>query len=351
MKPILCLTVLVSLGCLAPAAEPTLPSLPDPVTNNAVASLKSRGQLLMFSLMGMGSKKTWDAVTNAAYLAEPDAEKWSPIHPVPGTAGRIAAAAAGARDHVFLFGGYVMDPQRRGRAVPDVNVYEPLTEHWARGEDLPVAVADSVIGVYRDRYIYLVGGRSNSGIAANVQVYDGEKNKWLQATPLAGTPVFGHAGTLLDDTIVYVGGAYQNPSPGAPAYLASEECWKGKIDHHDPGKITWTKLAPHPGGARFRIAAAAGKAGKIYFAGGTDNPYDTAGIGYDGKPSEPSPTVFAFDLREGKWEVVAEDTPHPTMDHRGLIVIHGGLVVIGGMEKGQQVTARVALLPDRPRTK
>jgi hypothetical protein len=32
------------------------------------------------------------------------------------------------------------------------------------------------------------------------------------------------------------------------------------------------------------------------------------------------------------------------MDHRGLLATHEGLVLIGGMEKGQKVTARVALL-------
>jgi hypothetical protein len=32
------------------------------------------------------------------------------------------------------------------------------------------------------------------------------------------------------------------------------------------------------------------------------------------------------------------------MDHRGLLVTRRGLVVIGGMEKGQQVTAKVTVV-------
>ena len=39
--------------------------------------------------------------------------------------------------------------------LPDVNVYEPLTDRWFHAEDLPVAVDDSVAGVYRDRYVSL----------------------------------------------------------------------------------------------------------------------------------------------------------------------------------------------------
>jgi hypothetical protein len=33
------------------------------------------------------------------------------------------------------------------------------------------------------------------------------------------------------------------------------------------------------------------------------------------------------------------------MDHRGLLEIHDGLVVIGGMEKGQKVTDKVEVVP------
>ncbi len=40
--------------------------------------------------------------------------------------------------------------------------------------------------------------------------------------------------------------------------------------------------------------------------------------------------------------------PRPTMDHRGLLVTRNGLVIVGGMEKGQQVTAKVTVVkPDR----
>jgi N-acetylneuraminic acid mutarotase len=326
--------------------------LPVPISNNAVASVKSRGSLLLFSLMGIGPKKTWDATSNSAYVLDPDTGKWSEMRPVPGTAGRLAAVAVGAREHVFLFGGYVVDGQGGETTLPDVNVYEPLTDRWFRGEDLPVPVDDSVAGVYRDRYIYLVGGWSKTDAVRNVQVYDAQKNKWSQATPIPGTPVFGHAGTLVGDTIVYVDGARKNPEGGQPKYVASEECWMGKIDHHDPAKIQWSKLPSHPGTARYRIAAGGSEKDQmIYFSGGTDNPYNYNAVGYNGALAEPSPVTFVFSLRSGKWETINGNTPDPTMDHRGLLVIPEGLVIIGGMEKGQHVTSRVAILPKQPNAK
>ena len=334
------------------AALPRFDPLPAPLSNNAVASVKSRGSLLLFSLMGLGPKKTWDATTNAAYSLDPDTGKWAEVHAVPGTVGRLAAAAAGAREHIFLFGGYVVDGQGGETTLPDVNVYEPLTDRWFRAEDMPVAVDDSVAGVYHDRYVYLIGGWSKTDTVRDVQVYDGQKNTWSKATPIPGTAVFGHAGAVVGDTIVYVDGAHKNPAGEQPKYVASDECWMGKIDHHDATKIQWSKLPNHPGTARYRIAAGGSeKDQRIYFSGGTDKPYNYNGVGYDGQSLEPSPVTFAFNVRSHQWETLSLNTPDPTMDHRGLLVIQEGLVIVGGMQKGQQVTTRVAVLPKQSKAK
>ena len=351
MKKLSVLSFLLLLFSGLLVAQSTVDPLPDPVSNNAVAMLKVRGQLLLYSFMGIGAKKTADAVTNTAFSLDAKEGTWAAIHAVPGTAGRIGAMAASVRDELLVFGGYVVDAQG-SMAVPDVGLYEPARDRWFREADIPLAVGDSVVGVYRDRYVYLVGGRSNADLVSNVQVYDAEKEKWSQATPIPGTPVFGHAGALVDGTIVYVDGARKNPSGNVPRYVASDECWMGKIDHHDPSKIQWSKLPNHPGTARFRIAGGGSdKDQKVYFAGGSDNPYSFNGIGYDGKPSEPSPVTFDFNLHTGKWETINENTPDPTMDHRGLLVTHEGLVLIGGMEKDQKVTAQVVLLSKEPKAK
>lgn len=325
--------------------------LPSPVTNNAITGLKHHGHLAIFSFMGIGQKKTWDAVTNAAYLLDTDGEKWTEVHPVPGTVGRIAAVAAAARDHVFLFGGYVLDGQGGGMTVPDVNIYEPSTNRWLRGADMPLPVGDAVAGVYRDRYIYILGGRSNSEVESVVQIYDAEKDTWMKGAAMP-SPVFGHAGALLGESIIYVDGATKNPSAAKPLFTSTDECWLGKIDHHDLKVIHWSKLPAHPGAARFRIAAGAfEKDETIYFSGGSSTPYLFTGVGYDGNPAEPSAMTFAFNLHSEKWEVIDANTPNPTMDHRGLVVMPEGIVVAGGMEKGQQVTARVTIFPRQPKTK
>lgn len=342
------LVALTSGSLAAPEAGPE--PLPEAVSNNAVAMLKVKGQIELFSLMGLGAKKTWDSVSNNAYSIDADSGKAYTIHSIPGTAGRIGAMAIGVADYLFLFGGYVLY-QGGGMAVPDVGIYEPAGDRWLRGADMPVGVGDAVIGAYRDRYVYLIGGRSNRGPVSDVQVYDVEKSRWMQATAIPSA-VFGHAGAMVGDTIIYIGGAQTNPAGESPRFVASTECWRGKIDRHDFKRIVWTKLPSHPGSAQFRVAAGGSeKDGMIYFSGGSDDPYDYNGIGYDGKPAEPSPVTFAFNLRTGKWETLDNNTPNPTMDHRGLLVTHEGLVIIGGMDKSQQVTAKIELLSKLPKGK
>jgi hypothetical protein len=326
--------------------EPRFPPMPAAVSNNAVASLKGGFQL--FSLMGVGPKKNWDDVTNQVYIMTvTHTGKWATGRAVPGPVGRLNAAAGGAKGLVVLMGGYVVDNQGSEVTVPDVNVYEPGARRWSRGKDIPVPVDSAVTGVVHDRFVYLIGGRSAGGPVNNVQVYDVEKDMWSQATPFPGTPAFGMAGGLADEEIVVVDGA--NPGPaGGPRYVASDECWRGKIDHKDPTRIEWSKLPPHPGTARFGISGGgAEREHRIYFSGGTVTPHDYKGASYDGSPADVSAVIFVYDLRGQRWEIIDSNTNDPRADSRGLLETPLGPVVLGGMAKNLAVTGRVTLFPKK----
>ncbi len=343
------LLALVALSAAQQAQAPTtagawstLKPLYDPVSNNAVASLHQGKRTFLFSFMGIGSKRTWDAVTPDAWSYDTLSGEWVQLPAVPGQAGRLAAAAAGVNDRVFLFGGYTVDAQGNEVSLSSVDIFDLKARGWRRGSDIPVPVDDMAIGIYRNRHIYLISGWSQHDNVRHVQVYDSEKDRWHQATPIAGTPVFGHAGAIAEDTIVYVGGAFRNPNGASPRYVASHEAWMGKIDRGDPTKITWTKLPAPPSRARYRIAAGA-SGRRIVFSGGTDNPYNYNGIGYDGRPSEPVATTFVWSLDRNGWELLP-DNPVPTMDHRGLAPTRDGLVLMGGMEAGHKVSNRLSLL-------
>jgi N-acetylneuraminic acid mutarotase len=294
-RVVLFFPIALSLFLLA-ADQPKIPAMPGAVTSNAVASLK--GGLEVYSLMGLGTKKTWDDVTNKVYQLRMRSGKWVEGPPVPGVAGRLGASAIGAKGQIFLFGGYA----------------------------------------------YLVGGRSKNGPVNIVQVYDAEKNTWSQATAVPGTPVFGHAGGITDDTIVYVDGAKKDP--GNNKYVASDECWMGKIDHKDPNKIEWSKLPAHPGPGRFGIIAGAADH-KVLFSGGTLVPHNFKGLDADGKQAEISSATFVYELHGSRWETIAEDTYDVRSDSRGILFTPLGPLILGGTLKNSAISARVLVLPKK----
>jgi N-acetylneuraminic acid mutarotase len=259
------------------AAERQFDPLPQPLSNNAVASVREGKTQELFSFMGIGPEKKWDSITNQAFSLDTGTGRWTELRLVPG-AGRIAALAAAVHGRVYVLGGYLVNRQGGEISVPDVSVYEPSRRRWYRAADLPVPVDDAVAGVYRDRYLYVVGGWSNTEAVSDVQIYDVVTEKWQKATPIPGRPVFGHAGSIVDDTIVYVDGAYKNPA-GTPKYLPSDECWMGKISRKDVTQIQWSKLPTHPGHAHFRIAAAPSeKDRRIYFPGAPTIPTTSTGL-------------------------------------------------------------------------
>lgn len=337
---VLFLPVAFSLLLLA-ADQPKIPAMPAAVTSNAVASL--RGGIEVYSIMGLGTKKSWDDVSNKMYELALRSGRWIEQRPVPGVAGRLGAAAIGVKSQIYLFGGYTIDGQETETVLGDVNSYIPQDHRWYRAQDIPVPVDSAVIGMTHDRYVYLVGGRSRSGPVNNVQVYDVEKNTWSQATALPGAPVFGHAGGVADDVIVYVDGAKKDAAAGK--YVASDECWMGKIDHKDPNKIEWSKLPAHPGPGRFGIVAGAGEHDhRFLFSGGTTTPHNYKGLDSEGKPAELSPITFAFELHGSRWETVTDDTYDVRADSRGILFTPIGPLVLGGTLKNSAVSARVLVL-------
>lgn len=328
-----------------------LPPLPSAVTNNAVASYVHKDRALIYSFMGLGKEKTYDTITTNAMVFDSRHDEWRLLPPVPGKTGRIAAAAAVADGQVFLFGGYRVDADGKETTVSDVDVYTPGTEeptqgYWAKGLPLPIAVDDAVAAVYDDRYIFLISGWSKDDNIANIQIYDSWHDHWRAGNVIAGRPVFGHAGVIVNKTIVYCGGVYKNPEyrsdPSKPKYVASDECWQGKITGSNPFKIEWLQLPGHPGDAQYRMAAGVwGK--RAVFTGGTATPYNYNGIGYDGRPATPSAVTFAWNTETNAWATLPQN-PEPAMDQRAMAQDREGLVVVGGMEAGQKVVRRVAHL-------
>src|SRR5258707_2887768 len=121
---------LLLVAPLQAADEPKLSPLPAPVSNNAVAISHDEGGPKIFSFMGLGSKKTWNAITTSAYEMDPGTGKWTEMRPVPGVAGRLAASAVALYDQIFIFGGYVVDAPSGENTVSEPYDFVPTEKQF-----------------------------------------------------------------------------------------------------------------------------------------------------------------------------------------------------------------------------
>lgn len=330
---------LISGNVLAQAipVEP-LPGLPTATSNNAVTLVESGDGVYLYSFLGLGSGKTWKDISSSAFVLSPGAASWTELEPVPGRAGRLAASAVSVGGAAWLFGGYTVAADGSEESVAGVYRIRPGQSALKWVTDMPVPVEDSVLLVYQDRYIYLVSGWHDLGNVNLVQVLDTQTMSWAQATPWPGEPVFGHSGGISDGQMLICDGVrIQYAKDDSPRrFLPSNECWSGRIDTENYRRINWRPVAPHQGSARYRMAAIGDSMQRVVFAGGSVNPYNFNGIGYNGVPSEAEKSVFSFSFKTRVWEQHGE-LPRGTMDHRGLPFSKGWYYLVGGMQGRQTV--------------
>ncbi len=323
-------------------AQPQWPELPEPVSNNGVVKVTTAQGDMLVSLMGLAKDKTPKDVHNRVWtlnLSKPQSG-WQAHSPVPSslpTKGRLASAAVAINGNVLVFGGYTVEPDLTEVSSPDNFRYDPVKDRYTELAPIPVPVDDAVAAVYQNRFVYLVSGWHNDGNVNLVQVYDAKIDSWHQASPFLGAPVFGHAGALLNNTLLICDGVAVHPQHQKRRIFAMETaCYIGQIDADNFRHIDWRRLDHPTGVGRYRMASIADPTGQqIIFAGGSTNPYNFNGIGYDGKPSEPSDQVWAFHLKQGQWQVYQNE--QATMDHRGMVEIDERWWVIGGMAENQRV--------------
>ena len=318
-------------------ANAQAPKLPMPLTNNAVAALERGSGAGLYTMLGVDSTKRWSGITRRAFHWAPGERAWRELPPVPGPVGRLASLAFGVRGKVVVIGGYTVDSAGNERSAPNMDIWNPRTHQWSAGAPTPIAVDDAVGGVWRDSLIILVSGWHDTDNVADVQLYDVVRDRWMRGTPFPGVPVFGGSGAVSGDVVLVIDGARR--ASGPVKYTLARQSWSGRIDPRDATRIAWDTLPAHPGPSRYR-AAVAGCAGTFVVAGGTDNPYNYNGLGYDGQPSEPLREVLALDVARRAWRA-AGAAPEATMDHRALTAFGGAWWIVGGMRAAQAVSASV----------
>ncbi len=309
----------------------SLPDLPIAISNNATTSvLHDDGTSTLYSFMGITDPLDANSITPASFRLDLPGGEWVRIADAPLLNGeaKIGANAISIAGRIFLIGGYTAG----GPEVTEPRLFEylPVQDQFIEITTVPVEVDDTVAAVYRDRHIYLISGWHGpiNNNVRNVQVFDTQTNTWAQATSIPGPGLFGHAGTIVDDTIIYCDGV-------PPTFRIAARVFVGRIDPSDPSVVDWRELPAHPGEPTYRGAGSQGSAadGRFLLVGGTDNPYNFSGRGYNGQPAFPLDQAVAFDPQDESWQSLRiwGQRP-PTMDHRGLVrVSENDWAIIGGM--------------------
>ncbi|MEO6444350.1 MAG: galactose oxidase [Gemmatimonadaceae bacterium] len=338
------LALLPLLAPATPAGAQLVEDLPAPVTNNAVAGGRVGDAWWIFSALGVDTSKRWSGITRGSHAWNSGTQRWTRLPDVPGPVGRLAATAQVVRGRLYLFGGYTVDSAGGEKSLPNLDIFDPVRGAWLAGAAMPVPVDDAVSGVYRDSLIYLVSGWHDTDNVQDVQLYDVVRDRWSPATPIPGPGVFGHTGEIAGNTILFIDGAAKQAT--GTRYALVPQVWTGTIDAANPTRIEWRRAPAHPGPPIYR-AAAASCGPLVIVAGGSANPYNYNGVGYDGQPSQPRAAVMAFDTSNSSWRLL-DPLPEATMDHRGLVRSDRHAWIVGGMRAGQRVSATVvpsALLP------
>ena len=324
-------------------------ALPAAHSNNAVAIANGPDGPTLFSFNGLRVGKSHADISNAAFACAIATRRCEAIKDVPVPQGRLASVAVTLGGHVYVIGGYSVAEDGSEISEPEMHRLDPLTGEYKRMADMPVPVDDAVAVTYKDRYIYLISGWHDKGNVVLVQLYDSQTDDWSRATDYLGPAVFGHAGGIVGGSILIADGVKILPEvEGAARFVPSNDVWRGDIDPANPASIVWRKVKPHPGAPLYRMAAAGSASrGQVIFAGGSDNPYNFDGIGYDGTPSAPSPAIFGYDFVSDSWRAYAA-MPAASMDHRGLLFSDGMAYIVGGMDGEQAVIADIAIFTLTP---
>ncbi len=243
---------------------------------------------------------------DTVYAYEPAGDVWTAKAAMPTP--RMRATAAVVEGKIYVFGG-LFDTFDATTVTTAVEVYDPATDTWEAGTDMPTATWDSAAAAV-DGEIYVIGGYPGPDQwTSSVQVYDPAGDSWDTAADMPTSR--GGLGVSVVDGLIYAVGGW----PGSRIPFATEA-----LEIYDPATDTWTVAAGMPTPRDWFTTAAID--GKVYALGGLTYGDAWASIVHD---------VEVYDPQTGLWE---HSTRMP--DERfglGAAVIDDKIFLIGGADK------------------
>ncbi len=311
-------------------------SMPEPVTNNAVAEGFIEGVPYVYSFGGLDATKLFSGIHQRSYCYNVVADQWEKIPSLPDTMGKIAMAASRIDSIIYIIGGYHVFKDGHEVSSGKVHRYN-ITENkfMSDGAALPVPVDDQVQCVWRDSLIFVITGWSHTKNIPEVQIYNPAKDEWTMGT---STPTndnytsFGASGVILGDTIYYFGGAGDSKD-----FPIQNNLRIGIINAENPAQINWSDTVLDSRVNGYRMAATS-VFNEIYWIGGADKTYNYNALAYaDAKGVEPLNRILCYMPLQADW--YTSFTSSLPMDVRGIANISPTIKCLaGGMLNKQKVT-------------
>jgi N-acetylneuraminic acid mutarotase len=145
---------------------------------------------------------------NVNEVYDPETDSWTTKTPIPNTP--YGPASATINNKIYVIGGFNSDLKQ----MSDLNqIYDPESDTWSQGASIPTAVAlagaGATSGVMAPKRIYVIGGYPSYDEVALNQVYDPETNTWNSGSQM---PTARHSlgVAVINDTLYAIGGGSTN---------------------------------------------------------------------------------------------------------------------------------------------
>ncbi|XP_062383357.1 kelch-like protein 23 isoform X2 [Sardina pilchardus] len=199
---------------------------------------------------------------------------------------------------MYIVGGYHWHP------LSEVHVWDPLSNIWAQGTDMPDHTRESYSIAQLGPSIYVTGGYRTDKVEAlnTVWVYNSDHDEWAPGCPMLGERYY-HCSVAMHGCVYAIGG-YRGGAPTA------------ETEFYDPLKKKWFPVANMIQGVGNATACVIHDT--IYVTGGH--------YGYKGSCTYEKVQMYKADLNE--WSIITT-CPHPEY---GLcsVSLNNRLYVVGG---------------------
>jgi N-acetylneuraminic acid mutarotase len=224
-----------------------------------------------------------------------------------------------------------------GRGDRPVEEFDPATGSWRTRASAPIEMHHFQAVAY-DGKVYvlgaLTGGWPNEPPIPHVYVYDPATDQWTRGAEIPEGRRRGAAGAVVHDGLIYlVSGIQVGHSRGHVPWL----------DAFDPRTNQWRALADAPRPRDHFHAVVAD--GRLYAVGGrrssaaTNEPFQLT-----------VPEVDVYDIATNRWTTLPSASNLPTERAGTAAVVYDGRVVVLGGESGSQVPAHDEVEALDPRT-